>query len=113
MTKVIKDARVHYAVLNIRAGPIPGALPARNRAVQRQNGPAGRIRPKKALPLPQDPTVCLVDVSPASPFHSGEPVVLGLAASTATHVNVPPLSFPLPNTRRQRALSTFRCLDAP
>jgi len=79
MTKIIKDARVHYAVLNIRAGSTPGSPPARlPRVVQRQGGPAwpcGLAR--ENVPVPSGPNSVFDDPSPPYPFHSGEPVVLG------------------------------------
>ena len=37
-------------------------------------------------------------------FHSGKPVVLRSHGVSVSHINVPPLSNPPPNTRRWRAL---------
>jgi hypothetical protein len=99
-----------------RVPPLVRRLPdirCRGRVVRRQDGPAGRIRPEETYPFPQDPTVCLANPCGRLSFHSGKPVVLEMRALRLAHVNVPPLSFPLPNTRRQRALGAFRRLDAP
>ena len=51
-------------------------------------------------PIPQDPTACLGALPSPGPFHSGKPVVLGPGELEAPHVNVPPLSYPSPNSRR-------------
>jgi hypothetical protein len=62
MTKIIKDARVHYAVLKIRAVPL---LVRRLPVIDGWFGvrvarPGHSTWPEKASPLLQDPTACLV-----------------------------------------------------
>jgi len=70
--RITKDARVHYAVLKIRAVTSPGLRLPENSGSSQRWGPEGTD-----YPCLQDPTACCDD-SPAvrSTFHAGKPAVL-------------------------------------
>jgi len=90
-------------------GTTCGARPTREGEwFQRRGGPI-----EETNPFPQDPTACLTRPSPLDLFHSGKPVVLRSVEYDLVHVNVPPMSFPPPNTRRWRALDARGRRDAP
>jgi hypothetical protein len=109
MTKIIKDARVHYAVLKIRAVPLlVRRLPVIDGWFSvRVARPGHSTRPEKASPLLQDS--CIIDRVPRRQADSTN----GRWSSIAPHVNVPPLSKPLRNRRPKRALASQRDADAP
>jgi hypothetical protein len=76
-----KDARVHCAVLNIRAAPHPtGRLPHARRAERfdqgegptsphQRGGPAQKATSSENARDPQDPTTCQAPATTAIAFH--------------------------------------------
>jgi hypothetical protein len=116
MTKIIKDARVHYAVLKIRAVPLlVRCLPALASG-SASEWPGLVFRPglkKRLRSFRTQQRVWLfswlIDPFPRRQADSTN----GQWSSIAPHVNVPPLSKPLRNRRPKRALASLCDADAP
>jgi hypothetical protein len=98
------DARVHCAVLKIRA------VPVRAPPHPRRGGP---VQGMAQRPFPQDPTACSTRPLPPPPFQSLGTVLTGLSNGSGRITSAPQMSCHLGTFARDMALDAISVETAP